>query len=472
MNEKSKKSSGVSAEKKETGFSIEKKGSGFSTEKKETGFSTEKKGSGFSIEKKESGFSTEKKGSGLSTEKKESSLAADKQETGTPINQKENSIDKGESSPVANEKNSAPLKKHGKKKPVLFSVIGIFILVICLVALYVFQDFNESPNKRVSEQLSPNVGELEINDSDGDGLSDEFEESNGLNSSDPSDANSDNDGDGLSNLAEMLAGTDMLNPDSDNDGQLDGAEMAANSSPIDSSSTYEDLDGDGLSDEFEESNGLNSSDPSDANSDNDGDGLSNLAEMLAGTDMLNPDSDYDGQDDGAEIASASNSNDELTSSVRDLEENSQSSSKKERTDANEKVGTGETSSVSRPSSIDTAEKINFKDFVVVANFARGSSFKEYEAKGKMFQLLQFLKTNTDKSVQLIGYASSEGESDFNLLLSERRAKYVRDFLVTNGVPISRLQVIGMGSQNPIADNSQESGRGQNRRVEIKVGLKK
>ena len=378
MNEKSKKSSGVSAEKKETGFSIEKKGSGFSTEKKETG------------------FSTEKKGSGLSTEKKESSLAADKQETGTPINQKENSIDKGESSPVANEKNSAPLKKHGKKKPVLFSAIGIFILVICLVALYVFQDFNESPNKRVSEQLSPNVGELEINDSDGDGLSDEFEESNGLNSSDPSDANSDNDGDGLSNLAEMLAGTDMLNPDSDNDGQ----------------------------------------------------------------------------DDGAEIASASNSNDELTSSVRDLEENSQSSSKKERTDANEKVGTGETSSVSRPSSIDTAEKINFKDFVVVANFASGSSFIEYEAKGKMFQLLQFLKTNTDKSVQLIGYASSEGESDFNLLLSERRAKYVRDFLVTNGVPISRLQVIGMGSQNPIADNSQESGRGQNRRVEIKVGLKK
>jgi outer membrane protein OmpA-like peptidoglycan-associated protein len=396
MNEKSKKSSGVSAEKKETGFSIEKKGSGFSTEKKETGFSTEKKGSGISIEKKESGFSTEKKGSGLSTEKKESSLAADKQETGTPINQKENSIDKGESSPVANEKNSAPLKKHGKKKPVLFSAIGIFILVICLVALYVFQDFNESPNKRVSEQLSPNVGELEINDSDGDGLSDEFEESNGLDSSDPIDANSDKDGDGISNLEETISGTDMLNPDSANDGQ----------------------------------------------------------------------------DDGAEIASASNSNDELTSSVRDLEENSQSSSKKERTDANEKVGTGETSSVSRPSSIDTAEKINFKDFVVVANFARGSSFIEYEAKGKMFQLLQFLKTNTDKSVQLIGYASSEGESDFNLLLSERRAKYVRDFLVANGVPISRLQVIGMGSQNPIADNSQESGRGQNRRVEIKVGLKK
>jgi len=396
MNEKSKKSSGVSAEKKETGFSIEKKGSGFSTEKKETGFSTEKKGSGISIEKKESGFSTEKKGSGLSTEKKESSLAADKQETGTPINQKENSIDKGESSPVANEKNSAPLKKHGKKKRVLFSAIGIFILVICLVALYVFQDFNESPNKRVSEQLSPNVGELEINDSDGDGLSDEFEESNGLDSSDPIDANSDKDGDGISNLEETISGTDMLNPDSANDGQ----------------------------------------------------------------------------DDGAEIASASNSNDELTSSVRDLEENSQSSSKKERTDANEKVGTGETSSVSRPSSIDTAEKINFKDFVVVANFARGSSFIEYEAKGKMFQLLQFLKTNTDKSVQLIGYASSEGESDFNLLLSERRAKYVRDFLVANGVPISRLQVIGMGSQNPIADNSQESGRGQNRRVEIKVGLKK
>ena len=159
-----------------------------------------------------------------------------------------------------------------------------------------------------------------------------------------------------------------------------------------------DSDGDGLSDEFEESNGLNSSDPSDANSDNDGDGLSNLAEMLAGTDMLNPDSDNDGQDDGAEIASASNSNDELTSSVRDLEENSQSSSKKERTDANEKVGTGETSSVSRPSSIDTAEKINFKDY-------QGNPI----AKSTLYKVL---KTLCDK--KLISHIGTQRSSIYQL----------------------------------------------------------
>lgn len=86
--------------------------------------------------------------------------------------------------------------------------------------------------------------------------------------------------------------------------------------------------------------------------------------------------------------------------------------------------------------------------------------------------MEFLATNTDKSIELIGYASSDGESEFNLLLSERRARYVQDFLIKNGISAARLQVIGLGSKNPIADNSQVSGRAQNRRVEIKFGLSK
>ena len=277
---------------------------------------------------------------------------------------------------------------------------------------------------------------------------------------------------GLSNLAEMIAGTDISNPDSDKDGQNDGAEIASNSSPTDKSDFYEDTDGDGLSDEFEESNGLDPSDPKDAGSDNDGDGLSNLAEMIAGTDISNPDSDNDGQNDKAEMASTSNSIDESMSPVRGPEENPKSSFRKEKSQANKRDATNEISTVSGSPSVLPAEKIKFQDFVVVANFSRASSFIDYEAKGKMFQLMEFLATNTDKSIELIGYASSDGESEFNLLLSERRARYVQDFLIKNGISAARLQVIGLGSKNPIADNSQASGRAQNRRVEIKFGLSK
>jgi hypothetical protein len=51
-------------------------------------------------------------------------------------------------------------------------------------------------------------------DSDGDGMSDQFESTYGLNPNDPSDASVDSDGDGYTNLQEYLAGTDPKNPDS------------------------------------------------------------------------------------------------------------------------------------------------------------------------------------------------------------------------------------------------------------------
>jgi outer membrane protein OmpA-like peptidoglycan-associated protein len=65
-----------------------------------------------------------------------------------------------------------------------------------------------------------------------------------------------------------------------------------------------------MTDSFETDNGLDPSDPTDGVADNDGDGLSNIEEMNSGTDVSNSDTDGDGQDDGAEIASNSNPKDE------------------------------------------------------------------------------------------------------------------------------------------------------------------
>ncbi|NQX98540.1 MAG: OmpA family protein, partial [Flavobacteriales bacterium] len=54
------------------------------------------------------------------------------------------------------------------------------------------------------------------------------------------------------------------------------------------------------------------------------------------------------------------------------------------------------------------------------------------------------------------------------ILSENRAKSVRDYLVEKGIDVTRLSIKGYGDTKPIADNSTEKGRAENRRSEFKI----
>jgi OOP family OmpA-OmpF porin len=78
-----------------------------------------------------------------------------------------------------------------------------------------------------------------------------------------------------------------------------------------------------------------------------------------------------------------------------------------------------------------------------------------------------LRANSSKTIELDGYASSEGTAAHNLRLSKDRANAVKTYLVNSGVEARRIKVKGMGETNPIADNSTEEGRVMNRRVEFK-----
>lgn len=70
------------------------------------------------------------------------------------------------------------------------------------------------------------------------------------------------------------------------------------------------------------------------------------------------------------------------------------------------------------------------------------------------------------AVDIRGHASSEGDRGFNQRLSQQRADAVRNYLMNQGVQSVRMSAIGMGIDYPVADNSTEAGRVQNRRVEI------
>lgn len=69
-------------------------------------------------------------------------------------------------------------------------------------------------------------------------------------------------------------------------------------------------------------------------------------------------------------------------------------------------------------------------------------------------------------VEVAGHTDSTGSDEYNQALSERRANAVSQYLRTQGVNGQRLLTVGMGESMPVADNSTESGRQANRRVEI------
>ena len=69
-------------------------------------------------------------------------------------------------------------------------------------------------------------------------------------------------------------------------------------------------------------------------------------------------------------------------------------------------------------------------------------------------------------IEIQGHASSDGDDDYNLELSQRRAASVRAYLVQRGVESSRLTAVGYGELQPVDTNKTESGRKRNRRVEF------
>lgn len=71
-------------------------------------------------------------------------------------------------------------------------------------------------------------------------------------------------------------------------------------------------------------------------------------------------------------------------------------------------------------------------------------------------------------VDVYGHTDSTGSDAYNQALSERRADAVASYLVSRGVESARLEALGYGETQPIASNDTIEGRGQNRRVEIKV----
>ncbi|MGA9575634.1 MAG: OmpA family protein [Lysobacterales bacterium] len=81
-------------------------------------------------------------------------------------------------------------------------------------------------------------------------------------------------------------------------------------------------------------------------------------------------------------------------------------------------------------------------------------------------LADVLNERTDQKLIIEGHTDSVGTHAYNMILSEARAQSVANYLVDQGVDISRMTITGMGPDFPVADNATSEGRQLNRRVEV------
>jgi OmpA-OmpF porin, OOP family len=92
-----------------------------------------------------------------------------------------------------------------------------------------------------------------------------------------------------------------------------------------------------------------------------------------------------------------------------------------------------------------------------------------EAKTKLDAFVTTIKDQKRYVVEVQGFADPAGNVTYNQELSRRRATAVVRYLtLTHNIPLRRIQMLGVGSEQPVADNKTRAGRQQNRRVEVKV----
>lgn len=79
-----------------------------------------------------------------------------------------------------------------------------------------------------------------------------------------------------------------------------------------------------------------------------------------------------------------------------------------------------------------------------------------------------IKGNPDSNITVEGHTDSQGQRQYNMDLSKKRADAVRDQLVARGVAADRIKAVGYGPDRPLIDNKTAENRANNRRVEIVV----
>jgi len=84
------------------------------------------------------------------------------------------------------------------------------------------------------------------------------------------------------------------------------------------------------------------------------------------------------------------------------------------------------------------------------------------------QILSYLGDKNTNKIEVHGYSSSEGDLNYNKVLSQQRADSFKNYLINKGADKNRITAVGKGIDNPIGDNRTAEGRVKNRRTEVVI----
>jgi len=207
-----------------------------------------------------------------------------------------------------------------------------------------------------------------------------------------------------------------------------------------------DSDGDGLLDSEEVALGTDPYDP-----DTDKDGLTDGEEVKTyKTDPLNPDTDWDGLKDGAEV---------LTYKTNPCDRDT------------DKGGVADGHEVIEDNTNPLDPKDDLQLFTLNIEFDYDKAVLKSQYFDKLDVIVKVLQRDPGATARIEGHADKRKTSkhEYNIRLSERRAKAVLDYLVeVGGIDQARLTYKGYGFTRPVAPNDTEANMQKNRRTEIYI----
>jgi outer membrane protein OmpA-like peptidoglycan-associated protein len=96
-----------------------------------------------------------------------------------------------------------------------------------------------------------------------------------------------------------------------------------------------------------------------------------------------------------------------------------------------------------------------------------NKLNDAEVEAYLDKVAERVKVSGER-ISLVGHTDNLGPFDENIVLGQRRAQVIRDYLIRKGVPSDKILTDSKGEASPMASNSTDSGRAQNRRTELQI----